>query len=203
MSKNIVSTTGFSRWKMAFFTNSRVKKENFTMTTGIANHDFTLIFGRSHAFTRKPSISRNTKNLLSPQLCMGIPPRGGQVYAGGLCGRQWPQLGMISYISTIKTWIMWVHVTSWLPINMPYMSEPGPWFNMKMSSYQYRKSHCGDKTVVRSSYLHNGISYTCKQDGIFILNHPQGPISLTIFPSQFKFDQNFIVLSFQFFWTDR
>ena len=29
-----------------------------------------------------------------------------------------------------------------------------------MSSHQYRKSHCGDKTVVISSYLHNGISYT-------------------------------------------
>ena len=28
--------------------------------------------------------------------------------------------------------------------------------------YQYRKSHCGDKTIVRSSYLHNGISYTGK-----------------------------------------
>ena len=39
---------------------------------------------------------------------------------------------------------------------------PGPWFNIKLSSYQYRKSHCGDKTVVRSSYLHNGISYTGK-----------------------------------------
>ena len=38
--------------------------------------------------------------------------------------------------------------------------RPGPWFNIKMSSYQYRKFHCGDKTVVRSSYLHNGISYT-------------------------------------------
>ena len=32
----------------------------------------------------------------------------------------------------------------------------GPWFNIKMSSYQYRKSCCGYKTVVRSSYLHNG-----------------------------------------------
>ena len=38
----------------------------------------------------------------------------------------------------------------------------GPWFNIKMASYQYRKSHCGDKTVVRSSYLHNGISYPGK-----------------------------------------
>ena len=39
---------------------------------------------------------------------------------------------------------------------------PGPWFNIKMPSYQYRKSHCGDKTVVRLSYLHTGISYTGK-----------------------------------------
>ena len=31
-----------------------------------------------------------------------------------------------------------------------------------MSFYQYRKSHCGDKTILRPSYLHNGISYTGK-----------------------------------------
>ena len=36
----------------------------------------------------------------------------------------------------------------------------GPWFNIKMTSYQFRKSHCGDKTILRPSYLHNGISYT-------------------------------------------
>ena len=41
-----------------------------------------------------------------------------------------------------------------------------------MASYQYRKSHCGDKTVVRSSYLHNGISYTGKMPSEFILNQP-------------------------------
>ena len=35
-------------------------------------------------------------------------------------------------------------------------NPPGPRFNIKMQSCQYRKSHCGDKTVVRSSYLHNG-----------------------------------------------
>ena len=44
---------------------------------------------------------------------------------------------------------------------------PGPWVNIKMSSYQYRKSHCGDKTVVRSSYLHNGISYTGKITSLY------------------------------------
>ena len=38
----------------------------------------------------------------------------------------------------------------------------GPRFNIKMTSYQYRKSHCGDKTILRPSYLHNGISFTGK-----------------------------------------
>ena len=38
----------------------------------------------------------------------------------------------------------------------------GGWINLTMSSSQYRKSHCGDKTILRSSYLHNGISYTGK-----------------------------------------
>ena len=27
-----------------------------------------------------------------------------------------------------------------------FILRPGGWFNIKMSSYQYRKSHCGDKT---------------------------------------------------------
>ena len=38
----------------------------------------------------------------------------------------------------------------------------GPWFNIKMSSYQLWKSHCGGKMILRPSYLHNGISYTGK-----------------------------------------
>ena len=36
-----------------------------------------------------------------------------------------------------------------------------------MSSYQYRKSHCGDKTILRPSYLHNGISYTGKMSSLY------------------------------------
>ena len=43
----------------------------------------------------------------------------------------------------------------------------GPWFNIKTSSYQFRKSHCGDKAVVGSSYLHNGISYTGKMSSLY------------------------------------
>ena len=42
----------------------------------------------------------------------------------------------------------------------------GPWFNMKMPSYQYREFHCEDETVVRSSYLHNGIPYTGKMTSL-------------------------------------
>ena len=56
--------------------------------------------------------------------------------------------------------------------------KSGPQFNIKMTSYQYRKSHCGDKTILWTSFLHNGISYTvnslklrrnerCNADDIF------------------------------------
>ena len=53
-------------------------------------------------------------------------------------------------------------------------------FYIKMPSYQYRKSHCGDKTVVRSSYRHNRISYTGKTASLFWIR-PQ-----SAFPSSQK-----------------
>ena len=43
----------------------------------------------------------------------------------------------------------------------------GSWFNIKMTSYQYRKSHSGDETILRPSYLHNGISYTGKMTSLY------------------------------------
>ena len=36
-----------------------------------------------------------------------------------------------------------------------------------MSYYQYRKPHGGDKTILRPSYLHNGISYTGKTTSLY------------------------------------
>ena len=42
-----------------------------------------------------------------------------------------------------------------------FCPDYGGRLNIKVSSYQYRKFLCG-KTVVRSSYLHNEISYTGK-----------------------------------------
>ena len=43
----------------------------------------------------------------------------------------------------------------------------GGWFNTKIPSHQYRKSLCGDKTISRPSYLHNGISYTGKTTSLY------------------------------------
>ena len=72
----------------------------------------------------------------------------------------WLSLGRTA---TYKNWIRLR-----LRCTMDYSDwDPGPWFNIKMSSYQYRKSHYGDKTVVRSSYLHNGISFTGKMTYLY------------------------------------
>ena len=47
------------------------------------------------------------------------------------------------------------------------LEETGLWFNIKMPSYQYRKSHYEDKTILRPSYLHSGISYTGKMTYLY------------------------------------
>ena len=39
-----------------------------------------------------------------------------------------------------------------------------PWFNIKVASYQYRKSHCGDNIM---TYLLNRISYTGKVTSLY------------------------------------
>ena len=38
----------------------------------------------------------------------------------------------------------------------------GSSFNVKIPIYQYNKSDCGDKTILRLSYLNNGIFYPSK-----------------------------------------
>ena len=75
------------------------------------------------------------------------------------------------YHSSILKWYKYIITFLMKDTNLMHMSSVvwllGPRFNIKMSSYQYRKSHCGDKTVVRSSYLHNGISYTGKMSYLY------------------------------------
>ena len=83
------------------------------------------------------------------------------------------------YISAWLSWLIWIEQvavqSSKLWLYFPYQSvyslhlwckEPGYRFNIKMS-YRYRKSHCGDRTVVRSSYLHNRISFTGKMTSLY------------------------------------
>ena len=49
----------------------------------------------------------------------------------------------------------------------PPWKFPGSHPNIKMSSYQYRKSDCRDKTILRPSYLHNGISNTGNMTSLY------------------------------------
>ena len=78
-----------------------------------------------------------------------------------------------------------------------YVEQPGPWFNIKMSSYQYRKSHCGDKTVVRPSYLHNGISYTGKMSSLYWIG-ALGPAKFAV--RDVLYDDGFTVTDQMFLW---
>ena len=55
----------------------------------------------------------------------------------------------------------------WNYIHISSDQRSGPRFNIKMTSYWYRKSHCGDKTILRPSYLQNGISYTGKTTSLY------------------------------------
>ena len=79
---------------------------------------------------------------------------GRAVVCSGYCGVEgqshllcWFWLAEWQHGGGLLTWHVWEED----------LGEAGPQFNIKTSSYQYRKSHCGDKTVVRSSYLHSGI----------------------------------------------
>ena len=58
--------------------------------------------------------------------------------------------------------------------------NPGPRFNIKMTPYQYRKSHCGDKTILRPSFLQNGISYTGKMTSLYNRIRPQEDMMIYI-----------------------
>ena len=58
-----------------------------------------------------------------------------------------------------RPWSRMVHAMAW------WLMTPGPWFNMKITSCQYRKSHCV------SSYLYNGIYYTGKMASFYWISH--------------------------------
>ena len=50
-------------------------------------------------------------------------------------------------------------ITTPLPETVNYLRkvlQHRGWFNINMTSYQYRNSHCGDKMILRPRYLQNG-----------------------------------------------
>ena len=61
--------------------------------------------------------------------------------------------------------ILWQDIFWFYKLSPCYRA--GPRFNIKTTSYQYRKSHYGDKTILRPSYHHNGISYTGKTTSLY------------------------------------
>ena len=86
------------------------------------------------------------------------------------------------------------HIGEWWVIQAGLNKMANPRFTIKMTSYQYRKSYCGDKTVVRSSYLHNGISYTGKISSLYWIGALHS-ISLEIFHLKFKFYIFYFILT--------
>ena len=77
----------------------------------------------------------------------------------------------VQYIYNIhKKSMMKVYIYIYIHTHI-YTRKTGPWFNIEMSSYQYRLSHCGDKTV-RSSYSHTGIYSTFKTSFLYWIGPP-------------------------------
>ena len=48
-----------------------------------------------------------------------------------------------------------------------HICDTGAWFNIKIPSYQYRKSHCGDKMILCPPFLHNRVSHTGKMTFLY------------------------------------
>ena len=57
-------------------------------------------------------------------------------------------------------------VSQHLYLNLMFWQRGG-WFKITMASHQYKKSHRGDKTILRPSYLHNGIAFTSKMTSLY------------------------------------
>ena len=68
-----------------------------------------------------------------------------------------------------------------------------------MPSYQYRKSHCGDKTILWPSYLHNRISYTGKTTSLYWIRALTSTMRFPL-PTRQPPYQNNTVFTYILFW---
>ena len=63
------------------------------------------------------------------------------------------------------------------------------------STYQYRKSHCQDKIVIRSSHVHNGISYTSEMATLFWIS----PLEVSHYIYTYVYDELKFRVIYQWF----
>ena len=98
-----------------------------------------------------------------------IPSRMAKFYDTISDNQEQPILILMSHTIIISSSFGNTHVCIYILVTWLERSykTPGPRFKIKMTSYQYRKSHCGDKTILRPSYFHNGISYTGKMTSLY------------------------------------
>ena len=68
---------------------------------------------------------------------------------------------------SIWSWFHDTVIMIWWNRSCKVWKSSGPWFDIKMSSHQYRKSHYGDKTILRPSYLHHAISNAGKMSSLY------------------------------------
>ena len=77
----------------------------------------------------------------------------------------------VAYIEHPSGFVLTINITYLTPHPHPHPphapTHSEPWFSMKILSFQYRKSHFGDKAILWPCYLHNGLSYTGKITSLY------------------------------------
>ena len=80
---------------------------------------------------------------------------------------------------------IWQQLKISLTLSVPCRKMARGWLNIKMPSYEYRKSHCGDKMILQLSYLHNGVFHILARCYLYIEPiEAQGAVSIrkTVLP---------------------
>ena len=144
----LISTTGFPilvRWHLNIesgprFSLTLMKYRSLLFTA--ASLAWELSHANSTGLQLKCSTTMPRVNIKTPSSSIGIPIKKMR--------RSWDDVIFMMRIPIL--------------VSRRLNTETGPmlWFNIKIASYQYLKSHCGYTKVVRSSYLNRVISYTGK-----------------------------------------
>ena len=160
-----------------------------------------LILEIHHLYTELGSHIKYITSYQSTQFCFGFPVVIMTIHreiilliylcSSGLFHGTWGN-HMITPVSVKWPWSIRVKLT-------------GGWINIKMPSYQYRKSHCGDKKILGPSYLHYGISYTGKTTSLYwigalVSNHNKTQQSMNCLPNSWDILSTMLINSTHWSW---